>query len=151
MRKTYPENKGLLTDPDAITQYIHGGRGIVMLQSPSGKSHTYMFSKPVNPSTFPDDVIFVFAVHEGVKQFYIGMIELDEFRLTKHSRFLPDTEIVRGAQYIIRMADHYIENNKMQLWHMGVCARCGRKLSTEKSILTGIGPKCMRKLNNVDK
>lgn len=30
--------------------------------------------------------------------------------------------------------------------HLGVCGRCGRKLTDETSILRGIGPECYRKI-----
>lgn len=151
MIKVYPESSKQMKSSEAITDYIHGGRGIMKLESPSGIHHYYMFQKPADRDAFPDDVIFVYAVHEFSKKFYIGMIEEREFRLTKNSRFLPDTDIVKGAYYIIRMAksQQLVDKTPMKLYHMGMCARCGRELTTEKSIECGIGPKCRKRLANV--
>lgn len=142
----YPESSTKLEGCEAIRNYIYGGRGIVTLKAPSGKQHTYAFWKPTDDKSFPDDIRFVYAIHDGVKKFYIGMIEQGEFRLTNNSRFLPDTEIVKGARYIMRMAT--VENmvTPMELWHEGMCCFCGRKLTSEKSLSTGIGPKCSRRL-----
>lgn len=135
-----------MTDRNIIHRYIIGGRGIVTLEAPSGKSHTYAFKRPLNASEFPDDVIFVYAVHDKEKLFYIGMMEGLNFRLTHNSRFLEDTEIVRGAQYIVKMASYndLASRSKMKLYHEGICCRCGRPLTSEKSVEQGAGPKCLK-------
>lgn len=150
MIKVYPDSSRMMDDSNHIRDYIHGGRGIMKLEAPSGAHHYYMFQKPADRDAFPDDVIFVYAVHEFTKKFYIGMIEGNKFRLTQHSRFLPDTDIVKGAYYIMKMsADQSLVNSTpMHLYHMGMCARCGRKLSTKKSLQSGIGPKCRKRVKS---
>lgn len=146
MIKLNEQYRHRMIDRDIIHRYIIGGRGIVTLEAPSGKSHTYAFKRPVNASEFPDDVIFVYAVHDKEKLFYIGMMEGLNFRLTHNSRFLEDTEIVRGAQYIVKMASYegLAERSKMNLYHEGICCRCGRPLTSQKSVEEGAGPKCLR-------
>lgn len=150
MIKMYPEHSVQFTSSEDIRNYIYGGRGIMKLVSPSGNSHHYMFQKPTENAAFPDDVIFVYAVHEQTTKFYIGMIEDNQFRLTRNSRFLPDTDIVKGAFFIMNMmkSQHLVDTTKMELYHMGVCARCGRKLESEKALKYGIGRRCMQKLNS---
>lgn len=135
-----------ITDSDVIKQYILGGKGIVTLEAPSGNSHTYAFFKPRNGSEFPEDIRFVYAVHEKKKLFYIGMIEQGRLRLTRNSRFLADTEIVKGAFYIMKMANNPLLRTPMKLYHEGVCCRCGRPLTDEKSLKYGIGRSCRNKL-----
>lgn len=149
MIKMYPQNAVQLTSSDIIRNYIYGGRGIVKLKSPSGNEHHYMFQKPLEKDSFPDDVIFVYAVHDQEKKFYIGMIENNQFRLTRHSRFLPDNDIVKGAFFIMNMmkSQSLVDNTQMELYHMGICARCGRRLESEKALKYGIGRKCMQILN----
>lgn len=144
MLKIYHENSCKLSDSSCIRNYIYGGKGIVTLLSPSGDHHTYMFKKPLNEDVFPDDVLFVYAVHDKSKLFYIGMIEQGKFRLTKASRFLNDTPIVKGARYIMRMMNEPDLNTPMELYHEGMCSICGRPLTNPKSIKLGIGPKCRR-------
>lgn len=150
MYKLYPESFHELTDSQTISNYIHGGRGIVKLEAPSGKSHKYVFSKPEDKYSFPDDVIFVYALHEEkpdvYKKFYVGMIEGNSFRLTRNSRFLHDTEIVRGAAHIMNMANNPNLRTKMKLYHCGMCCFCGRQLSSEKSMKSGVGPRCKKRL-----
>ena len=150
MIKVYPESSRQLRSSQLIYNYIMGGKGIVKLEAPSGNHHYYMFQKPVDEDAFPDDVIFVYAIHDFSKKFYIGMIEQGKFRLTRNSRFLPDTDIVRGAFYIMKMAydQNVVDKTPMKISHMGMCAKCGRQLTHEKSIVEGIGPKCRKRLHN---
>ena len=145
MLKLYPEYSCKLSG-DAIREYIYGGKGVVTLKSPTGVHHTYLFSRPRNEDTFPSDVLFVYAVHEGHKLFYVGMVENDRFRLTHNSRFLIHTPIVKGAQYIMRMMRSPKSPTKMTLYHQGMCAVCGRPLTNPKSIESGIGPKCRKRV-----
>lgn len=139
----YEEERGVLTDPKLIKQYIMGGKGILTLESPSGKHHTYYFKKPRNEDCFPKDVIFVYCLHEGSELFYVGMIEQGKFRLTQSSRFLFDSEIVKGAKYIMKMASSCNDGRPMKLYHEGMCCRCGRRLTNPDSIKRGIGRKCL--------
>lgn len=141
MYKLYADSRCQLEGHETIRNYITGGRGVVTLLSPSGKHHTYVFRKPKRDDDFPDDVIFVYALHNNNKLFYIGMIEQGKFRLTRSSRFLPNTAIVKGARYIMRMSESDWDT-PMKLYHEGMCARCGRPLTNPKSIKLGVGPKC---------
>lgn len=150
MFKVYPDSSQQFKSSELITNYIYGGRGIMKLESPSGTHHYYMFQKPADRDAFPDDVVFVYAIHNFEKKFYLGMIEQGKFRLTRNSRFLPDTDIVKGAFYIMKMSysQQLVDKTPMKLSHMGMCARCGRELTTDKSIHNGIGPKCRKRLED---
>lgn len=150
MIRMYPESSERLTTAKDIYNYIMGGRGIVRLEAPSGTHHYYMFKKPANRDDFPDDVLFVYAIHDMAKKFYVGMIEEGKFRLTRNSRFLGDTDIVKGAYYIMRMSksQELVDKTPMKLYHAGICAFCGRQLTSEKSIKIGIGPKCKKQRLN---
>lgn len=146
MYRVYRDNATKLTDRATIYRYIHGGRGAVDLIAPSGKKHSYLFLRPRNGEHYPTDIVFVYALHNDDTKFYVGMIEEGKFRLTANSRFLGDTEIVKGARYIMKMAtiDHFAEFSKMTLQHLGMCCRCGRPLSDEKYLEEGIGRKCRK-------
>lgn len=152
--KLYPESSFEFLENDILNQYLMGGQAVVTLESPSGVKHTYLYAKPKNTNYFPDDTRFVYALHQQVQQFYIGMIEMDKFRLTQNSRFLNDTDIVKGVLYIEKLRKNQISLHKslMKIYHEGTCARCGRRLINKESIEIGFGPKCKRKVvsYNVD-
>lgn len=150
--KLYPESSHEFKDSEVLNNYLMGGRAVVTLESPKGTKHTYIYAIPRNHESFPADVRFVYALHDGIKEFYIGMIEMNVFRLTRNSRFLPDTDIVKGAKYIENMRNNqaFLDKSPMKIYHQGVCARCGRQLTDEKSIKIGFGPKCKKRLRGRD-
>ena len=133
---------------DDIRRYIEGGRGIVRLEAPSGKNHNYAFLRPKEPNEFPKDIVFVYTVHSDGKQHYVGMMEKGQFRLTRHSRYLDENEIVKGAHYIVSMAhnQNLCIHTPMKLYNWGICCRCGRPLHDEKWCQKGIGKKCLKQI-----
>lgn len=144
------DNKNRLNTAQDIERFIYGGQGIcTLLQVDNGIYHSYKFSKPKD-SSFPPDIIFVYAVHETETDkpmlFYIGKVDKDGFTLTSKSRFQADNDIVKGARWIVKMSknDKVAADSRMILTHNGRCARCGRPLSQESACRAGIGNKCMK-------
>lgn len=140
-------DKFRITSVETLNNCMFGGNGFVALVAPSMKCHSYRFVKPKNSSDFPDDVIFVSVLHED-KYFYIGMIEERRFRLTRNSRFDEDTESVKGAKYLMDIANkpEMFKFTSMKMYHSGRCAVCGRKIRSEKGIEHGVGTKCLCKI-----
>lgn len=139
------KSERLMTDSQIIHRYIHGGKGVVTLVNPNSlNAHSYSFQSP-RGDDFPDDTIFVYAIHEG-KRFYLGQLNDNTFRLTQGSSFGNNTESVRGARYIVRMSidQELVSSERMQLYHSGKCCVCGRKLKTPSTLRSGIGKVCMK-------
>ena len=142
----YVDLNNKITEYAVLKDVMYGGKGVITMISPSGNSHQYLFSRPINQDDFPDDIRFVYALHED-KRFYVGMIEQGRFRLTRNSRFTPDTEIVRGAHYFMKMiSDERIQKSPMTLVHGDRCCKCGRKLDSKFGRIHGCGKKCFKKL-----
>jgi len=136
-------------EPDVLNTYIHGGAAEVVLLAPSGKCHKYAFLRPTDPGEFPESYIFVFSVGKDHKN-YIGLLDGDEFRLIKRSKFNDRTEVVRGIRYLVRMAteEELIHTTPMVAYHEGRCGRCGRKITQEQFCKRGFGKGCWRALMN---
>lgn len=135
----------LMTDSKIIYRYLHGGKGEVTLVSPrSYKAHTYKFLKPSNERDFPEDTIFVHVLHEG-RRMYLGMLSGSDFKRTTKSSFNEDTEAMKGARYIVKMANRQdlVDRKDMLLYHSGKCCYCGRRLDSPKALKAGIGKKCL--------
>lgn len=131
-----------LKGAETIRRFITGGRAIVTLTSPTTKSYTYLIKTPANESQFDAGTLFVYVITHNKQWFYVGMITPQfEFKLTFHSNWSDSHEITKGFRYIMNMAKTDGEW-KMKLYHVGRCARCGRKLTDYKSIMAGMGPKC---------
>lgn len=137
----------LLADSTIINRYIHAGKGELILQAPSGKAHKYAFLAPSNKKDFPEGTIFVYGLHES-KRYYLGMLPYNEdaFRRTAKSSFGEDTEIMKGARFIVRMATDQglVDRTPMKLYQSGKCCKCGRPLTQGDNIREGIGRKCLK-------
>lgn len=138
-----PDSRLQLTDSSMLHGYIYGGNAELTMVGPAGTAHTYIISKPRNSDDFPPDIRFVYVVHEE-KKFYLGMIENNKFRCTAHSRFDESSETVKGAKYLMNLAKNQplFDITPMKLYQSGRCARCGRKLSSDKALSRGFGKKC---------
>ena len=146
MFQTYPESSYQLEDHVTLKNYILGGKGIITMKSPTGKQKTYAFNKPRNEDKFDEGTIFVYRKTDTNTWLYVGMITpYFKFRLTRASTWDTDNENVNGVRYLLKVADGEIKS-KMEIYHCGVCAVCGRRLTHWKSILRGVGPKCRKKL-----
>lgn len=149
------EPKVCFTDSKILDEYIHAGNATVRLQAPSGKAHTYVYRMPRDPAM---DIKrrFVYVIHENEKtgltqEFYLGQLSpiSDTFEITRASRFLPDTEIVKGAMYIdkLRQNQEMFNRSPMKIYHLGRCGRCGRLLEDEESLKYGLGKKCRKHID----
>jgi len=142
------EFAGQLIGSKVIDQYIRGGKGAVTLKSPSGKHYSYQFRYPVKEQRgeFPRGTMFVYVLVGHRTWQYVGMLKSDrKLHHTRASKFSVDSEIFKGARYIVKMMNFDFDT-PMTLMHQGVCSVCGRKLTSPKSIPLGIGPRCLKNL-----
>lgn len=139
----FPDAKFRMTDKSTILDYIHGGSGELLMVAPSMKAHRYRFKFPTNSNKFPLDVVFVYVIHDD-KEMYLGIFDIKGFRLTQNSRFLRDSEVAKGAQWLSDMlfSERNFENSSMKIFNSGTCARCGKPLNSLKAISIGFGRKC---------
>lgn len=149
----YPISRCEITDWQVLRNYCLGGRGITTLENPkSGKHHTYEFRRPNNPEQFAADTLFIYSLVKESTWLYVGMFNhiTNCFRLTRSSKFNSSSEIVKGVKYIVNKISGKSTKlvEPMRFYHEGVCAVCGRKLTTPKSIQQGIGPRCKKVLDS---
>lgn len=144
------ENSAELKGSQRIREYILGGNGIVTLLSPSRKWRTYRFELPRMKSKYPNGTLFVYVKMKHDHWAYVGMLSdsHQSFRSTRGSRFSWTSPEYKGALYLTHMMYKDFET-PMKVFHEGVCGVCGRPLTRPKSIESGIGPICRKKLLNV--
>ena len=126
----------------AIYDYLTGGHGVVtLLSSVTGIHHTYAFLSPKYRKP-GEDTLFIYTI-VGNESIYVGMYKNKQFRLTAKSRFKADSAIVKGVAFIMKLMHRDdFHDDRMVLYHEGVCSRCGRPLTNPASIQLGIGPIC---------
>jgi len=141
----FPESSHILKGEN-IRNYVEGGHAVVTLKSPTGKHYTYAFNKPTDGKYTPDKR-FV-KVHYNNEWVYLGMYYNSHyqscFKKSDHCLFPDFDEVIKGVKYIIKMCNTPNLVTPMELYHEGVCCRCGRRLTDPKFIERGIGPKCAK-------
>lgn len=142
---TYPESSHEISDVDRLQTYITSGQGVITLENPETSVHkTYAFNDPRHKDRFTDGTIFIYYHSSSGYWLYVGMLRYGNIRVTKASNFYSDNPVYLGAKYIVDVANNRRRNTKMKIYHCGMCCVCGRKLTSPRSILEGIGPRCKR-------
>lgn len=82
---------------------------------------------------------------------YLGLLRHDQpDRLVGVGRgkscATPDAPSAQAFQYLLDFAWGKVEGRSLEVYHAGLCGRCGRKLTVPESIQTGLGPECANKL-----
>ncbi len=131
-----------LIQPGHRLAYMLAGRATLTIV---GRERRYTFTIRRAPKTA--DRLWIRVLHgadnEGDYRF-IGTIALrpdgafDRFWLSTKSRIEHSAPSSVALAWIMR----HPEDARMQVYHSGKCGKCGRKLTTPESILTGLGPTC---------
>lgn len=131
-----------LIGQENIRNYITGGKGVVTLKSYTGIHHTYSFEAP-SQNKSDDNLLFVKTLVNNDTWVYVGMYKNGKFQLTKASKYTKDSPIVKGVYYIMKlMYKPGFSDDRMHLFHEGICSVCGRPLTNPESIQIGVGPVC---------
>ncbi len=140
--KLNPSMSNELVGQERIVNYITGGKGIVTLKSCTGIHYTYLWESP-SKNKNNDGRMFVKVLINGCDWVYVGMFKDRNFHLTKASHFSLHSPIVKGVYFILKlMFKPDFHDDRMHLFHEGVCSRCGRPLTNPDSLEIGIGPIC---------
>jgi hypothetical protein len=131
----------------AIQQFILAGKSFFTIQNKeTEKRFTYKVCQATDNDKKPKDLWFVSilvgADNDNSYQ-YAGIITKDGFRLTAKSRVTNEAVSVKAFTWLWGMIKSNQElPDKVEFYHAGRCARCGRKLTTPESIELGFGPIC---------
>jgi hypothetical protein len=86
----------------------------------------------------------VFLMVQAEKYVYIGVIKKGMFHHTGGSKLTEDSKgFGIFDSLIIGLTKKWAIPSHVNVQHAGQCGRCGRKLTTPKSIEIGLGPDCM--------
>lgn len=91
----------------------------------------------------PDDDIEWIVYHMGV---VVGWLTFNKQLNFTPSKYSVIPTYLKAFIVTLNLAKEN-RTGLIELWGSGKCARCGRKLTTEESVILGIGPEC-KKLHN---
>ena len=124
----------------------------------SGKSVvTFLNTKTDNRFTFKlkqakDSNLFFVSVLTGPEQYtYLGTCVEGRYKTGKKSSVSNGAQSVQVFNYMLRNLINDSVSDFLEVWHEGFCGKCGKSLTVPSSIITGIGPDCLKKISRSDK
>lgn len=126
-------------------EFVFAGKAIFTVQSNRTKKRfTYKMKQAKNGSK-PYFISVLNGTDNYTNYQYLGTVfNKTEFNYGKKSKISKDSESVRGFDWFFRNLLKGTLGNLVSVYHEGKCGRCGRKLTTPKSIERGIGPECIK-------
>lgn len=157
--------RGSLSTPAKLRRYVLGGKGrITLVSRRTGARFTFRISAPRTPRE-NDCRLFVGLLtgpNNDSDYQYLGTMWTESSRY--HGRVYPPAyrhgsrsqvrEAAPSAQAARWLFDRILRGtdddlaallDQAEVWHEGVCGRCGRSLTVPDSVETGLGPVCAGK------
>lgn len=135
-----------ITDPTDIARFVHGGNALfTLVSSKTGTRFTYRARKSKDGSVFFVSVMFG---RDNISDYaYMGVIRDNRYQPGRKSNITPGDVRNKAFAWFYQALQH--PNNsgldKIEFWHEGRCACCGRTLTVPESIEKGIGPECAKR------
>lgn len=156
--------RGTLDTPAKLRSYVLGGRGrLTLVSRRTGQRFTFKIGRPRRPddsrlfarlltgSDNESDYTFIGTLFLQPFHTHRGLTYPPRFKHSRKSHIGERAPGVRAAAWlfdrVLRGSDEAIRAllAQAEVWHEGVCGRCGRSLTVPESIETGIGPVCAEK------
>src|SRR5579863_7984771 len=145
------EKAAVISDAGLIMQFIYGGKAVfTIVSTETGKRFTYRVNEKTEAGRPTVYFVGLLAGPDNESDYtYLGWIKANQFALTKKSRdngLTDQTPSVRAFAWAFGNFAKGVIPEKLEFWHAGRCARCGRPLTVPESISNGFGPECITKV-----
>lgn len=137
---------------DKALQFMLAGRAEFILHSTKTKDNfKYRIDRKESSNDKYEFVYFINILH-GSEKTYAGHMWFDdktnEFYFSKGAKGQIDPKdlYIRSLLFVLnKLVKGDIVGN-LEVYHLGKCGHCGKKLTTPESIITGLGPTCSKNL-----
>lgn len=148
------EHRKQITSKSIMRSVVMGGKStFTLVSTSSGTRFTYKFSTPkeqLSDGNTDFDVIFIKVLSGSDNETgyqYLGQVFPKrsglQYNHGRKSRVGDTAPSVKAIRWFLHQLQGEGSNlNKVEFWHEGRCARCGRKLTVPESVETGFGPDC---------
>lgn len=135
-------------DLKKLNELVYAGRAVITLYNEK-RGTWYTFKIKASKDKAGRERVYFVDVLRGenneLDYTFIGTIFGDKykgkvFRIKKDGHFTESATCVKAINYFVENMDNLPTN--LKVFHSGTCLRCGRRLTTPESILTGLGPEC---------
>lgn len=147
--QTAQQMRGVLLAGRRRAYALAGSSTLTVRSTRTGQRFTYRISEsPAVRAGVPNrpQVHFVSLLSGTDGEYrYLGTIFANGFRTTRKSAVASNAPAAVAFSWLVA---HW-ESPLVEVWHEGVCGRCGRALTVPESIESGIGPTCAAKMGLV--
>lgn len=145
-------NRDGLIEQDKALEFMLAGKCECVLHST--KTNEDFRFEIIKRQTEKDKNKFIYFLNYclGHDKNYAGVVwfddKTDEFRFSQGAKGqMTGNEIpIRSLIFVLNKLLREEHVNNLLVYHVGKCGRCGKKLTTPESILTGLGPTCCKHL-----
>ena len=143
--------KGNISLEHALKFMLAGKSEFVMHSTKTNQDFTFRITRKISKDDAEKFVYFVNAKMGAFWQ-YAGLMwyedKEDKYKYAqgKNGKVEADNLTIRSLLFVINKLHREEIPLHLEVYHTGTCGRCGKKLTTPESILTGLGPECCRKV-----
>lgn len=141
---------GFLINNNIALPFLLAGKSEVTIKSGvTGNKYTY-FIKRRQSLKDEEEYVYFINVHLNGNSTYAGIMFFDSdkdrfiFKRGKNGNFSENDIPIKALMYVINKLYNGEYGIDVEIYHCGICGRCGKKLTTPESILTGLGPNCAK-------
>jgi len=146
-------NKSHKLDSASFRTFMFQGKAFFTLHNIEKDTHiTFRIQPPKRKRGQPEETryfeVYVKALNDkyaGNK--YVGRIDRKERSFKPYGYVERDHVGIQTIEWLIRNWNHLEEwekEERLAIYHLGTCCKCGLPLTVPESIQNGIGPKCMK-------
>lgn len=136
-----------ITDSKQALRFIFAGKSVVtFINTQTGNRFTYKIKIAKDSNLF-----FVNVLTSPDNYSYIGTCIEGNYKHGRKSQISQAAQSVKVFNYILNKLITDTLPDFIEVWHEGFCGKCGKRLTVPSSILTGIGPDCIKKLSKSEK
>lgn len=136
----------LIASAADATQFVFGGRArFTLVSKETGHRKTFKVAQAKDNSDMFFASLLTGPSNESDYQ-YIGFVKRPALGLVAGKKGRASHPAFVALDWALRHLETGHMPEKLEVWHEGCCARCGRALTDPTSIQRGFGPECVKHL-----
>lgn len=142
-----PEMAGQLIDKSKMERFLFAGKAIFTIRNnDTGNRFTY---RVLRPKRITDDVYFVSVLtgsdNNSSYTFFGTIFDKTTFKISKKTKIGMDSMSIKAFMWFWKtLLSNQPFPPQVQIWHEGLCGKCGKKLTVPESVDIGLGPVCAK-------
>jgi hypothetical protein len=135
----------------ALRFILAGNSEFILHSTKTNEDFKYKIKKKESLANENSFVYFV-SIIKGHDSIYAGHLTFDEsdntfkFKQGNKGQIQANDLTIRSLVFVLNKLIRNETVGNLEVFHVGKCGKCGKKLTTPESILTGLGPQCCKKL-----